>query len=660
MTRYAAQLAQLTVLAPAVAAAAVLLLTGSRRRASYVVAFLLTLVGLAAAGAVLVLTMRHEQVTAGTVGPLPVGPAFEVPLRLRVPAWAAIVAVAVALVSLVVQAFARWYLDDDPRYPRFVATVALFTAAMQLVVLSDDVLLTIAGWELMGWCSYLLIGHESERGKARRAAYKAFLVTRIADGPFVIALVGLAAAARSTGISAILQAPHPRSLEVLMILLVVGVAGKSAQFPFQDWLPDAMEGPTPASALIHAATMVAAGTVVLSALHPLLAAAPAAVVTLAVLAGISVVLASSLALLQHDLKRLLAWSTVAQVGIMLLALAVRPAGDDTQLAIMHLLGHAMFKALLFLMVGWAAVLAGGTIVERISGATWRHPELRRRMGIGLLALAGVPPFVGFVSKDLIVDASARRAADGAGPSATIALVALVVAVPLTAAYCARAWLVLNHRTATERHSYYDVIDDSRTVQDVDILDLMATGPQVDQHGHLLEPEPEPEPEILLDEPDLTDTARAGLWALAILSVVGGVVFFLPALGHLDLTALSPLLIAGGLVAMGAAAILMRAMSVGTVWGDPMARVSVWVRAWASRGLDADRVYLAIVARPVLLLSGAVRRAEAALEGAVAGLAGLARRIGAASDRLHDRTATRAIAGIAVGVLVVCFLGVGLW
>lgn len=289
--------------------------------------------------------------------------------------------------------------------------------------------------------------------------------------------------------------------------------------------------------------MVAAGTVVLTGLHPLLAGSRPALLTLAVLAAISVVLASVLALLQHDLKRLLAWSTIAQVGIMLLAIVVQPATDTTQLGIMHLLGHAMFKALLFLMIGWAAVLAGGTIVERISGVAWRRGELRRRLGIGLLALAGVPPLVGFVSKDLIIDESARQLAATRGLAPTIALVALVLAVPLTAAYCARAWLVLTHPTAVERHGYYDLIEDSETVQDVGLIELLETTPPLGEaEGADLEPATPYDEEAA----DLTDAGRFGLWILAVLSVVGGLVFFVPALGHLDLAGISPMLIAGGL------------------------------------------------------------------------------------------------------------------
>ena len=206
--------------------------------------------------------------------------------------WA--VASVVALVALAVQVYSTWYLETDDRYPRFAATVSLFSAAMLLVVVSGDLVSRVVGWEVMGWCSYLLIGHCRAGTSARRAAHKAFLVTRVADLGFVLGVIGCAAG--GTGLAQVIDAwarptecidtqtaagltvgrPSPPAAPdgtlraVLLTLVVIGVLGKSAQLPFQDWLADAMEGPTPASALIHAATMVAAGTVVLAALFPLL------------------------------------------------------------------------------------------------------------------------------------------------------------------------------------------------------------------------------------------------------------------------------------------------------------------------------------------------------------------------------------------------------
>ena len=199
-------------------------------------------------------------------------------MQLQATAATAIIALVVAVVGWAVQVFAGWYLRDDDRYGIFAATVSLFTAAMLLVVQSADLVLTLVGWEVMGWCSYLLIGHWSRKESARRAALKAFLVTRLADVGFVLGVVILAAGAGSHGIPAGARRRGPRTglprrgslrrrrtppcCTAAMVLLVIGVLGKSGMVPFHDWLPDAMEGPTPASALIHAATMVAAGTFV--------------------------------------------------------------------------------------------------------------------------------------------------------------------------------------------------------------------------------------------------------------------------------------------------------------------------------------------------------------------------------------------------------------
>ena len=202
---------------------------------------------------------------------------LSVPLSLLSDSTRLAVGAVVALVALCVQAYSAVYLRTDDRYARFAATVSLFTAAMLLVVFSGDLVLTVLGWEVMGWCSYLLIGHWSRRHSARRAAHKAFLVTRVADIGFVLGMVGLAAGAGTTSLTGVVDAWSGEGADgaaraLAMTLIVIGVLGKSAQVPFQDWLADAMEGPTPASALIHAATMVAAGTVVLAGLFPVVVA----------------------------------------------------------------------------------------------------------------------------------------------------------------------------------------------------------------------------------------------------------------------------------------------------------------------------------------------------------------------------------------------------
>jgi NADH-quinone oxidoreductase subunit L len=284
----------------------------------------------------------------GLLGPAPTG-AGTIELTLRADRLSAVVAVMVCVVALAVQVYSVAYQCDDRRYRSFASVVSLFTAAMLLVVQADDLLLLLIGWEVMGLCSYLLIGHDSERSAARHAAVKAFLVTRMGDVGFVLGIVTLLAAADTSSISRLLE---PDTLERLStaqltaasLLLIAGVVGKSAQLPLQTWLPDAMEGPTPVSALIHAATMVAAGGYVMARLLPVLEQAPAARAVLAVVACASMLAAALAAFAQSDLKRVLAWSTISQVAYLLAGVAVAPRDLGAAPAVMQLLSHAAFKS----------------------------------------------------------------------------------------------------------------------------------------------------------------------------------------------------------------------------------------------------------------------------------------------------------------------------
>ena len=664
------QPAQVIVLVPAVVAALSLVLarrTSDGRALGFALAALGAVTGLIAA-LLLMAGQLHGTAASSvdTIGPLPMGDLFQVPLQLRVDRFSVLLAVTVGLVALVVQLFARWYLREDPRYVAFAATVSLFTAAMQLVVLSDDVLLTIIGWELMGWCSYLLIGHDSEREKARRAAFKAFLVTRFADAPFAIGLIALATGAHTTALSEITRSwsSNPTALMAgAMIAVVVGVAGKSAQVPFQDWLPDAMEGPTPASALIHAATMVAAGTVVLARLLPLLERSEAARTVLVLVAGISTLTAGFLAYCQTDLKRLLAWSTISQVGLMLLGLAIVPIGMSGDLALNHLVSHAMFKALLFLMFGWLSLLVGGTVVSRMSGVTRAHPATRGLVAIGLLSLAGVPPMAGFVSKDLIVDEAAVRAVAGDTVS-QIAFLALATAVALTTAYCMRAWLILDHRSVLERRVAQDVVDDSTSVQSVGIVELFTTSAQVDRRGREVEGPPAPaapaapvqgEPEVVI-APDGATTF--GLKAMALLAIVGAVVVATPLI-EVDWKSPNLALVAATLLLMAAVAVLVRVQSLGMPYGDAAKRLPPRVRSLAERGLGADAVYIAVAA-PVVVLARLVAKGERHLEAAVhSSVTGL-RQLTTAGKRLQNGTPTAGLVAVALGVVLVGLIGISLW
>jgi NADH-quinone oxidoreductase subunit L len=253
--------------------------------------------------------------------------AVPITLTLSVDGLSALMVLLATGVALAVLVYSVAYLRDDPRYPTYGSLVLLFTAAMTTVVVADDWFVLLVGWEVMGACSYFLIGHHWERSDARAGAVKAFVMTRLGDIGLLFGIFAFGAAVSSFRVSAATGAAESGRLDttaatVAMLLVLCGVVGKSAQFPLHTWLPDAMPGPTPISALIHAATMVAAGVYLVTRLLPVLEVAPVAQTVLAVLAAVTMLLAALFALAQDDLKRVFAWSTVSQLAYMFGALAV--------------------------------------------------------------------------------------------------------------------------------------------------------------------------------------------------------------------------------------------------------------------------------------------------------------------------------------------------
>ncbi|MER7987474.1 NADH-quinone oxidoreductase subunit L [Streptomyces noursei] len=369
-------------------------------------------------------------------------------LALHVDGFAALIAVLVGVVATCVQVYSTAYLRDDPRYPSYAALVSLFTSAMLLVVYTGDLMVLLVGWEVMGICSYFLVGHYWETEAARAASLKAFLVTKLGDVPFLFGIFALAADTgtfRITGILGHVARDGLHHPTLIALLLLVGVAGKSAQFPLHTWLPDAMAGPTPVSALIHAATMVAAGVYVVARLLPVFAASAAALVVLAVLAAVTMVGSALAALAQDDIKRVLAYSTVGQLGYMTGALAV----GDRGAAVFHLLSHGAFKALLFLGAG-VVIHAAGTnslaAMSRMGGLARRVPDAAWTLAVALLALAAIPPFAGFFSKEAVLGAAEHAATGHAagipGAAGWTVLVSGLVTALLTAAYATRLWLLV--------------------------------------------------------------------------------------------------------------------------------------------------------------------------------------------------------------------------
>ncbi|MCE0536587.1 hypothetical protein LWF15_13825 [Kineosporia rhizophila] len=452
----------LTVVLPAAAAVFGLVMSSSPAARSWASDWAVAgaLGALIAAVAELVLVSTQEGSTSvGFLGDAQLGSAT-IALDLRSDQLAAGVAVMVALVALCVQIYSTAYLHGDgtpeapTRYPAYAATVSMFTAAMMLVVHAGDLVLLLIGWEVMGLASYLLVGHHSERAAARAAATKAFLITRTGDIGVVLAVVVLIAGAGTTSISELNRAATENEIGhgtvlTAAALLLAGVVGKSAQFPLHTWLPDAMEGPTPVSALIHAATMVVAGVFLVARLLPLFLTAPGVLQTGAVLASVSMVGAALAALAQTDLKRLLAYSTISQVAYMLAAVCVASdrelgSGDPVGLAapgVAHLLSHGAFKALLFLAAGCVVHIVGSTALADMGGLWRTHRSLAVLFGIGLLGLAGIPPFGGFWSKEAVLSAADEAAHAGTWVGWMV-LVAGVSTIVLTGLYAGRAWAMV--------------------------------------------------------------------------------------------------------------------------------------------------------------------------------------------------------------------------
>ena len=376
-------------------------------------------------------------------------------LGARVDGLSALIAVLVGVVATAVQLYSVSYMAHEERYTSYSALISLFTAAMLVVVYSTDLLVLLVGWEVMGACSYFLIGHHWERPEARSASIKAFLVTKFGDVPFLLGILFLAHGAGSFRVQPILQHAIAQGghgyTAAGAILLIGGVMGKSAQIPLQTWLPDAMAGPTPISALIHAATMVAAGVYVVARLYPVFLVTTAALWILAIAAALTAVTAALSAFAQRDLKRILAYSTVSQLALMVGALAA--GGRDA--AIFHLMSHGAFKALLFLGAGVIIHKAGTGDVDELATQSLRRklPMTCVTMTIGLAALAGFPPFSGFFSKESIAGA-AYDTATHSGPTKSLlgitppsgigwlVLAATLLTGFLTAAYALRTWWML--------------------------------------------------------------------------------------------------------------------------------------------------------------------------------------------------------------------------
>ncbi|SEL56898.1 NADH-quinone oxidoreductase subunit L [Nonomuraea pusilla] len=553
----------------------------------------------------------------GAAGPAPVGRTYgsivtggvPISLTLQADALSAMLGVLVTLVALAVQVYSVGYLSDDPRYPSYSAFVSLFTSAMLLVVYAGDLLVLYAGWEVMGLCSYLLIGHWWEDRGNSRAAVKAFLVTRLGDVGFLFGIFTLGVAAGSFRVADVLAKVPEMSAATLVtatMLLLAGVAGKSAQVPLHTWLPDAMAGPTPISALIHAATMVAAGIFIVARLFPAFLAARPTLDVLAVLAALGMLGAALAALAQDDLKRVLAYSTISQLAYMAGGLA---AGGDRP-AVFHLLTHGAFKALLFLCAGAVIHHVGSNLMSRMGGLRRELPITFAAMTIGFAALIGIPPASGFFSKDAVLLAMERALSGGLTDAAALLLYGCALAtVAVTGAYAARAWL----RT---------FFGEARAVA---------------------LPEPEPGTAHVVG---VAEAPRTMLVPIVLLAVPALLLGFAGS-PHVDLP----------LAAVSVVLALLGAGLVYAVWrADPLAdpaRLLGPLRGPCARAFSIDRLYATLVARPVLALARlVVRTDETVVDGAVRGSGRSARGLAGVLRLAQNGNVQLYVSGLLAGILLI--------
>ena len=361
---------------------------------------------------------------------------FNVPLAFILDDLSRLMLLVVSGVGSLIHIYSLGYMRDDKGKSRYFAALSLFMFAMLGIVLANNFVMMFIFWELVGFTSYVLIGHWSERDSAAEAAKKAFLTTRIGDFGFMIGILMVWMATGSVVFDDIVAhlskiTSNPGYLTIAALLIFCGAVGKSAQFPLHVWLPDAMEGPTPVSALIHAATMVAAGVYLLVRVAFLIQASQTALLVIAWIGTITALLGALMATQQSDIKRILAYSTISQLGYMVMAVGL----TSNEAAMFHLFTHAFFKALLFLAAGSIIVsLHHEQNIWKMGGLAQKLKITFATFAVGALALIGCPPFSGFFSKDAILALAYER-------NMSIFVIGLTTAF-LTAFYVSRAVIVV--------------------------------------------------------------------------------------------------------------------------------------------------------------------------------------------------------------------------
>jgi NADH-quinone oxidoreductase subunit L len=405
---------------------------------------------------------------------------FEVAWALRFDTLSAVMVAMVSLVAACIHVYSVGYMSHDPHIPRFMAYLNFFTFFMLMLVTSDNFVQMFLGWEGVGLCSYLLIGFWYDRPSANAAAIKAFVVNRVGDFGFALGIMFVFVLYDAVGFDTVFAATPEKvdvyykflghdvhALTTICILLFIGAMGKSAQIGLHTWLPDAMEGPTPVSALIHAATMVTAGVFMVCRLSPMFEFAPTALTMVTVVGATTAIFAATIGLVQTDIKRVIAYSTCSQLGYMFFAAGVSAYGA----AMFHLVTHAFFKALLFLGSGSVIhAMSGEQDMRKMGGLYKLIPRTYVLMWIGSLALAGVPFFAGYYSKDMILEAAFAKHT-GAG---LYAYWLGIAAALLTAFYSWRLLFLTFHGKPRMDHHTLEHVHESPAVMLVPLY-VLAVG-----------------------------------------------------------------------------------------------------------------------------------------------------------------------------------------
>ena len=405
--------------------------------------------------------------------------ALEVSWAIKMDTLSSVMLFMVTTVSSVIHVYSIGYMHGDPGVPRFMSYLSLFTFFMLMLISADNLVQLFFGWEGVGLCSYLLIGFWYDRPSANAAAIKAFVVNRIGDFGFALGIFAVFMLFQAVDFDVIFPAAPGKAkatlnvfgtdfhaLTVCALLLFVGAMGKSAQLGLHTWLPDAMEGPTPVSALIHAATMVTAGVFMVARMSPIFEYSDTALTVVTVVGGSTAIVTATIGCVQNDIKRVIAYSTCSQLGYMFFAAGV----SAYSAGIFHLITHAFFKALLFLGAGSVIHAMSSEQDMRKMGGIWKKiPVTYALMWIGSLALAGLPPFAGYYSKDTILEA-AYAAGTGAG---RYAFWMGITAAFLTAFYSWRLILMTFHGTSRADHHIMEHVHESPKIMILPLFVLAA-------------------------------------------------------------------------------------------------------------------------------------------------------------------------------------------